>query len=123
MHYVCMENNIVVGILNYKPEVPSSVTVFEITDEDYQKIVSQSHYFDTNEKKLIECPVEFALQRDLEKQNITYREFLRSTDWKVLRHIREKALGLEQSLTDEEYITLEKKRAEAAKSIINILRN
>ena len=44
-------------------------------------------------------------------------DFLNSTDWKIMRHIREQALGLETSLTDKEYLELENKRQEAAKSI------
>jgi hypothetical protein len=40
-----------------------------------------------------------------------------ATDWKVLRHIREKALGVETSMTDAEYTALELERQTLAKSI------
>lgn len=53
-----------------------------------------------------------------ESSNRINRKYLAETDWMVMRHIREKALGVETSLTDEEYIQLEQKRAEAALNIV-----
>ncbi len=44
--------------------------------------------------------------------------FLASTDFKVLRHIRQKALGQELSLSEEEYLALEQQRSDAAARII-----
>ena len=46
MHYVCIENNIVVSILNYAPNVPTSVSVVEISNEQADQLVAQTHYFD-----------------------------------------------------------------------------
>jgi hypothetical protein len=43
--------------------------------------------------------------------------YLKSTDWMVLRHVRELALNMTTSLTQAEYIALETKRQAAAKSI------
>lgn len=45
------------------------------------------------------------------------REFLRSTDWKVLRHIRQVALGETPTLSASEYLALEQLRSEAAARI------
>lgn len=36
--------------------------------------------------------------------------FLSATDWKVLRHIREKAIGKKTTLSDGEYLALENER-------------
>ena len=44
--------------------------------------------------------------------------YLESTDWMVLRHIRQKALGSVQSLTDEQYLELEQTRAEKATLVV-----
>ena len=88
MNYVCIENNLVVSVLNYQPNVPSSVTVVEITDAQADGANGQE------------------------------REFLNSTDWKVLRHLRQKALNITTSLSDAEYIQLEQQREAAAARIV-----
>lgn len=56
----------------------------------------------------------------LERQAINAESlaFLASTDFKVLRHIRQKALGQELSLSEEEYLALEQQRSDAAARII-----
>ena len=48
------------------------------------------------------------------------RKFLADSDWKVMRHLREKALGQATSLTDQQYIDLEQARATAAAAIVEI---
>jgi hypothetical protein len=52
-----------------------------------------------------------------ESANQTARQFLTDTDWKIIRHIRQKALEIETSLTEEEYIALETERQQKAESI------
>lgn len=117
MYYICIENNTVVSILNYKPEVPASVDVVEITDNNFQLIEEQTHYFDVETRSI--KPVDPAVldRKVIEVENAQYREFLNSTDWKVMRHIRESTLGLPHTLSDEEYRALEQQRAEAAAKI------
>lgn len=41
------------------------------------------------------------------------KSFLNNTDWKVLRHADQKALGIATSLTDDEYKELLQKRQSA----------
>jgi hypothetical protein len=53
-------------------------------------------------------------QRATDIANGQEREFLNSTDWKVLRHIRQKALNITTSLSDVEYTQLEQQREAAA---------
>lgn len=55
-----------------------------------------------------------------EEQDKVALEFLDSTDWQVLRHIRQQALGIATSLTAEEYLELEHQRQMAAESIVRI---
>lgn len=45
-------------------------------------------------------------------------DYLASTDWKVLRHIRQKALGVPTSLSEEAYLELEGERSVKAALII-----
>jgi len=53
-----------------------------------------------------------------EKINAEALAYLASTDWKVLRHIRQKALGHPTTLSEEEYLQMEQDRAVKASSIV-----
>ena len=117
MNYVCIENNLVVSVLNYQPNVPGSVTVVEITDAQAAQIAAQTHYFDVASKSVTAVAAGVAAQRATDVANGQEREFLNSTDWKVLRHIRQKALNITTSLSDAEYIQLEQQREAAAARI------
>lgn len=118
MHYVCVENNQVTSILNYKPNAPESVTVVEISDEQYQLLVNGDHFFDTDIMGISPLSDQIIQGNKLIDENSEKREYLKSTDWMVLRHVREKALGLETSLTEDKYLQLEKKRQDTADSIV-----
>lgn len=54
-------------------------------------------------------------QENTNSESLTY---LAKTDWMVLRHLRQKTLGMETSLSEEEFIALEEARAEAASRIV-----
>ena len=118
MHYVCIENNLVVSILSYEPNVPSSVVVVEITDAQAAQIAAQTHYFDVSSRTVAAVAAGITAQRATDVVNGQEREFLNSTDWKVLRHIRQKALNIATSLSDAEYIQLEQQREAAAARIV-----
>ena len=114
MNYVCIENNLVVSVLSYQPNVPSSVSVVEITDSQAAQIAAQTHYFDISSRSVTAVAAGVTAQRVTDVANGQEREFLNSTDWKVLRHIRQKALNIATSLSDAEYIQLEQQREAAA---------
>ena len=114
MHYVCIENNLVVGILSYQPNVPSSVAVIEITDAQAVQLAAQTHYFDISSRTVTAVDSAVTAQKAKDLANGQEREFLNSTDWKILRHIRQKALNITTSLTDAEYTQLEQQREAAA---------
>lgn len=117
MFHVCVENNRVISIINYNPEVPDGVTVYTISNEEHGALLVGTHYFDTDQGKVLEIPSALAKHRQdfLAKSN--GRGYLTDTDWIVLRHIREKTLSLPTSLTEEEYLDLERKRHEVAKGL------
>jgi hypothetical protein len=117
MHYVCLENNQVISILNYQPSVPQTVTVVEISDNDFTKIENKTHYFNINSRTVEAIPPEQLIQQQTFNENNEKREFLNSTDWKILRHLREKALTIDTTMTEQEYLDLENQRQEIAKSI------
>lgn len=120
--YVCIDTEInqVTSVLNYEPSVPETVDVVEITDDQYKLIKEQTHFFDINSRTVQAVPQATLDKKQQEKANIVLREFLSSTDWQVMRHIRQKALGITTTLTDAQYIDLENRRQNAANSIINL---
>ena len=62
--------------------------------------------------------VDISAQVAQEEINRQAKAFLAESDWKILRHIRQKALQQATTLTEEQYLALEQQRADAAASII-----
>ena len=118
MYYVCIENNLVTGIMSYEPAVPEAVRTVTISDEQYNQIMAQTHRFDITTNNLVSVPSQELEQKARDVLNAVEREFLNSTDWKVMRHIRQKALGEITSLTEEQYLELEQQRSGAAGRIV-----
>jgi heme A synthase len=118
MHYVCIENNQVTGIQSYEPAVPNTVSVITITDEQHQQIMNQTHRFDVASKTVVAIESAILAEKEQHRLNGIEREFLNSTDWKILRHIRQKALNVPTTLTDAQYIELEQQRQAAAVRIV-----
>ena len=125
MYYVVIENGKISSVLNYEPNVPETHTVVEISDAEHESIVTaKTHYFD-----LIDNTVKSYSQTHLDTEaakeaqriaNAEKRKFLSESDWKVMRHLREKALGQATTLTDQQYLDLEQARATAAAAIVEI---
>lgn len=118
MHYVCIENNKIVSILNYAPNVPNSVSLVQITDAEHLQLQAETHYFDLATKTVKPVAASVINQKQIDQQNALEKDFLSNTDWKVLRHLRQKTLGIPTSLTEEEYLALERQRQAAAQRII-----
>ena len=118
MHYVCIENNQVTGIQSYEPAVPNTVSVVTITDEQHQQIMNQTHIFDVASKTVVAINSAVLAEKEQYRLNGIEREFLNSTDWKILRHLRQKALNVPTTLTDAQYIELEQQRQAAAARIV-----
>jgi hypothetical protein len=118
MYYVCIENQTVIGIQSYEPSVPVSVTVSTISDVQYQQLLDQTHKFDVASNTVIPVDAAVLSQQNQDKLNSLEREFLNSTDWKILRHLRQKTLGISTSLTEAEYLELENQRQQAASRIV-----
>ena len=120
--YYCVENQKVIGVQDYEPNVPQSVKVYSVSDEDHKKSFGQNatHYFDAVLGKVLPIPSKELDKIQTEKQyhNLTTQVGL--SDWKVLRHIREKALDLPTTLTEEEYVALEQQRQNTVQQIRSI---
>lgn len=117
MYYVCIEDDRVINVLNYNPTVPATVQIVEITDNNYQLLSDRSHYFDIPSLTVLPYSNEVVDARAQEQSNKEAQRVLNKTDWQVLRHIRQKALGVPTSLSEAEYLDLELLRDQAAKSI------
>ena len=119
MYYICIEENKITSILNYSPEVPETVSVHEITDEQYESLKETTHVFDVDSKQVIVNPNYSPDAERIRQQNAQERHFLNSTDWMILRHLRQKHLGLSTTLTEQQFTELETQRHEAALRIIS----
>ena len=118
MYYICIENNQITAIQSYEPAVPNTVSVVTISDSQHAQIMAQSHRFDVASRTVVAVDQAILTQREQERTNGLEREFLNSTDWKIMRHIRQKALGIATSLSDAEYLELEQQRQAAAARIV-----
>jgi hypothetical protein len=118
MYYVCIENNQVTGIQSYEPAVPGTVSVVTITDQQHQQIIDQTHRFDVLSRTVVAVDSAILAQKEQYRLNGLEREFLNSTDWKILRHMRQKALNISTSLTEAEFLELEQQRQAAAARIV-----
>ena len=118
MYYVCIENNLVTSIMSYEPAVPDTVRTVTISKEQYDQIMAQTHRFDVTTDSLVSVPSVELEQKERDILNAVEREFLNSTDWKVMRHLRQKTLGESTSLTEEQYLELEQQRSDAASRIV-----
>jgi hypothetical protein len=114
MHYVCIENNQINSILNYEPNVPNTVRVVVITTEDYDKIKTGNYYFNVATDAVEPNTASMVEARQAEVNLLASKKYLADTDWMVLRHMREKTLGMPTTLSDSELVELETKRAAAA---------
>ena len=118
MYYVCIEDSKIISILEYEPNVPPSVTIVPISDDDYEDIKNQIKYFDVSTKKVITSPKAVLEEKEQSQKNAVHREFLNSTDWMILRHFRQKYLEIPTSLSEEQFKNLEKQRHDAALKIV-----
>lgn len=73
-------------------------------------------FIELEDGKIVE-DTEAKIAYQLEQQKQEKIKFLQETDWKVIRHIGQKALGLKTSMSEEEYLNLEQQRQSARDSI------
>jgi hypothetical protein len=102
MKYIVQDaegKKMIMSVVSSMPQLPEGFEVLGLADE------------------LPEAVAEMEAQAISEKEKAEARQFLNQSDWKILRHIRQKALGIELSLSEEEYLALEQQRAEAAAKI------
>ena len=117
MHYYCVENNQLVSIANYKPNTPASVICVEIDDVTHKSIERGEWWFNLDSMCAEPRPQTMLDHMAADAEQQANRTFLAETDWQVLRHLRQQALGIETSLTHDQYLDLERRREAAATAI------
>jgi len=122
MYYYCVENQNLVGVQDHQPNVPASITVYTVSEEDHKKAFGKdaTHYFDVNAGKVLPLAEIVIDNRKAESDYYNLKAQVALSDWKVLRHIREKALDLPTTLTEEEYVALELQRQNTVEQIRSI---
>lgn len=109
--YVSVNGNKVVGY-SHTPE--QSTFEYE-ANEDF---LNNPYKYKFENEKIVLCEDLNKLTR-ARKSNREYKAFLDTTDWMVQRHRDQKDLGIETSLTNEEFSELLQKRQEAREAIVN----
>lgn len=117
MHYYCVENNQICSVSNYEPNVPASVSVYQVPDDIHERIQNKEWWFNLDSRTAEPLPAGVAAELEAGKTQHQKLAFLSSTDWKILRHLRQKALNIETTLAEHEYLDLEFKREQTARSI------
>jgi hypothetical protein len=125
MYYVIIENGEISSVLPYEPTVPETHTVIEISNAEHDSvIIAKTHYFDLTDltvKSYSQTHLDSETAKEAQRLiNAEKQNFLSTTDWKIMRHLREKALEQPTSLTDQQYLDLEQARATAAAAIVEI---
>lgn len=119
--YAFLKDNICVGIHNLPLDETALATNEKQVElkniEDPFNLIGMTY---THEKFVETEKTE--QQKQIEENNI-HKRFLRNTDWKVIRHRDQLELGMETSMTDEEYMTLLLERQMARDAVVNIAEN
>lgn len=111
------EDYIVVDFYDYESSERKLLEKVKMTISDFPSVV------DTDLDVLVLKPASIddaLLVFNQVKINNINKYFLANSDFKVLRHIRQKALNETLSLTEEQYLELEEKRSLAASLIVPV---
>jgi len=101
-----------------KTTAPDYVIQQECSDDDQQKILSGMYKFDVAQLAVVVKSNSALAEIATQKSNAEKSHYLASTDWKILRHLREKVLRVQTSMTEQQYLALEQERQNVAKSIV-----
>ena len=98
----------------------SVINSIEVSEEDLDMRYISCYKLDDEKKNLVlDVEKVQSLENSLKISTLiqSYKQQVSSTDYKVLRHIRETALGIKTSMTQEEYLELEAERESIVRQI------
>lgn len=123
MNYLLIENETLVGVCDYEPNIGNDdIQIIKYSGNIPKerilyldgKIVDSNNFVFLNGKYIKNTK---AVANILES-NKTARNYLTDTDWLVIRHRDQLDLNLETSLNNDQYIDLLNKRQEARKQVV-----
>lgn len=123
MNYLLIENDILVGVCDYEPNIGNdNIQIIKYSGNIPKerilyldgKIVDSNNFVYINGKYVKNTKA----VADLLEKNKNARNYLSDTDWLVIRHRDQLDLNLETSLNNDQYLDLLAKRQEARKQVI-----
>lgn len=96
------------------------INAVEVPEEDIDMRYISCYKLSENGKTLmLDAEKVQTLENNLRTSTLiqSYKQKVTDTDYKVLRHIREVALGIKTSMTEEEYLRLEAERESIVRQI------
>lgn len=123
MNYLLIENETLVGVCDYEPNIGNDdIQIIKYSGNIPKerilyldgKIVDSDNFVYINGKYVKNTKA----VADLLEKNKNARNYLTDTDWLVIRHRDQLDLNLETSLNNDQYIDLLNKRQEARKQVI-----
>ncbi|MGM9543994.1 MAG: hypothetical protein ACI3T9_03345 [Romboutsia timonensis] len=108
------------GYINMVVRTGNLVNSIEVPEEDLDMRYISCYKLDDDKKNLVlDVEKVQALENSLKISTLiqSYKQQVSNTDYKVLRHIRETALGIKTSMTQEEYLELEAERESIVRQI------
>lgn len=124
MNYLLIENETLVGVCDYEPNIgDDNIQIIKYSGNIPKerilylsgKIVDSNDYVYINGKYIKNTQA----VADLLEQNKKARNYLTDTDWLVIRHRDQLDLNLETSLNNDQYLDLLNKRQEARKQVVD----
>lgn len=124
MNYLLIENETLVGVCDYEPNIgDDNIQIIKYSGNIPKerilylsgKIVDSNDYVYIS-GKYIKYTKAVA---DLLEKNKNARNYLTDTDWLVIRHRDQLDLNLETSLNNDQYLDLLNKRQEARKQVVD----
>lgn len=123
MNYLLIENEQLVGICDYEPNIGNDdIKILKYSGNIPKerilyldgKVVDTKNFVFVNGKYIKNTKA----VADILNKNKTARNYLTNTDWLVIRHRDQLDLNLKTSLNNNQYIDLLNKRQEARKQVI-----
>lgn len=123
MNYLLIENEQLVGICDYEPNIGNDdIKILKYSGNIPKerilyldgKVVDTKNFVFVNGKYIKNTKA----VADILNKNKTARNYLTNTDWLVIRHRDQLDLNLKTSLNNDQYIDLLNKRQEARKQVI-----
>lgn len=124
MLYLLIKNETLLSVCNYEPNIDSDdIRIVKYSGKiPFDRIIyidgkirDKDNYIDINGKYILKTKT---LETQL-NNNQTSRQYLKNSDWLVIRHRDQLALGIKTTLSDEEYLNILKKRQLERERVVN----